>query len=51
MSVLSECASYMEESLVSINVHDESRVVSVSQKMYLFFENFEAICRRRMNEF
>ena len=33
---MSECASYMEESLVSIVVHDESRVESVSQKMYLF---------------
>ena len=26
----------MEESLVSIDVYDESRVESVSQKMYLF---------------
>ena len=49
----------MEESLVSIDVHDESRVESVSQKMYLFLRtvrqfadvgwmNFDCwICKRR----
>jgi len=32
---VSVCASYMKESVVSIDVHDESRIESVSQKMYL----------------
>ena len=33
----------MEESLVSIDVHDESRVESVSQKMYLFLRTIRQL--------